>query len=117
MMPAWLHKTAEAELIMKRSIFHPTHPVAAIAICVAGICTVASVNLQAKDSQVGRYSLLAATPTEPQSELLALIFGCVPLTFRADSCRCSVGPVLIWIFQGIQDACCFKFWWHGGIAV
>ncbi len=70
-MPAWLHKTAEAEFIMKRSIFHPTHPVAAIAICAAGICTVVSVNLQAKDIQVGRYSLLVATPTEAQSELLA----------------------------------------------
>ena len=57
--------------IMKRSIFHPTHPLAAIAICVAGICTVASVNLQANDIQVGRYSLLVATPTEAQAELLA----------------------------------------------
>ncbi|MCG7890205.1 MAG: pili assembly chaperone [Candidatus Thiodiazotropha endolucinida] len=56
---------------MKRSIFNPTHPVTAIAICVAGICTVASVNLQANDLQVGRYSLFAATPTEAQSELLA----------------------------------------------
>ena len=56
---------------MKRSIFHPTHPVAAIAICFVGICTVASVNLQAKDIRVGRYSLLVATPTEAQSELLA----------------------------------------------
>ena len=71
MMPAWLHKTPEAEFIMKRSIFHPTHPVTAIAICVAGICAVASVNLQANDIQVGRYSLLAATPTQAQAELLA----------------------------------------------
>ena len=49
---------------MKRSIFHPTYPVAAVAICLAGICSVASVNLQANDIQVGRYSLFAATPTE-----------------------------------------------------
>ncbi|MBZ0070650.1 MAG: pili assembly chaperone [Gammaproteobacteria bacterium] len=56
---------------MKRSIFHPTHPVAATAICLAGICFVASVNLQAKDIQVGRYSLLAATPTDAQANLLA----------------------------------------------
>jgi len=56
---------------MTRSIIHPSHPVAATAICIAGICTVASVNLQANDLQVGRYSLLAATPTEAQAELLA----------------------------------------------
>ena len=55
---------------MKRSIFHPTHPVAATAICIAGFCTVASVNLQANDIQVGRYSLSAATPTEAQADLL-----------------------------------------------
>jgi len=71
MMPAGLHRITEAEHIMKPSIFHPTHPVAATAICLAGICAVASVNLQANDSQVGRYSLLAATPTEAQAELLA----------------------------------------------
>jgi len=55
---------------MKKSLLNPTHPGTAIAICFAGICTVASVNLQAKDLQVGRYSLLAATPTEAQAELL-----------------------------------------------
>lgn len=71
MMPAGLHRITEAEHIMKPSIFHPTHPVAATAICLAGICAVASVNLQASDSQVGRYSLFAATPTEAQAELLA----------------------------------------------
>ena len=58
---------------MKRSIFHPTHPVTATAICLAGICLVGSVNLQAKDVQIGRYSLLAAIPTESQANLLATI--------------------------------------------
>ena len=72
MMPAWLHTIPEADFIMKRSIFHLTHPVAAIAICLAGICTVASVNLQADDVQVGRYSMIAATPTEAQTDLLAM---------------------------------------------
>lgn len=71
MMPAWLHRTTKAEFIMKRSLFHPSHPVAATAICLAGICLVGSVNLQAKDVQIGRYSLLAATPTEAQANLLA----------------------------------------------
>jgi type IV pili sensor histidine kinase/response regulator len=69
-MPARLCSTTEAESIMKRSIFHPTHPVVAVAICLAGICSVASVNLQANDIQVGRYSLFAATPTEAQADPL-----------------------------------------------
>ena len=55
---------------MKRSIFHPTHPVTALAICLAGVCSVASVNLQASDIQVGRYSLFATTPTEAQADPL-----------------------------------------------
>ena len=55
---------------MKRSILHPTHPVAAVAICLAGICSVASVDLQANDIQVGRYSLFATTPTEAQADPL-----------------------------------------------
>ena len=55
---------------MTRSIFNPTHPIAAVAICLAGICSVASVNLQANDLQVGRYSLFATTPTEAQADPL-----------------------------------------------
>ena len=70
-MPGRLYRSAEAEIIMKRSIVHPTHPVTATAICLAGLCTLASVDLQASDIQVGRYSLFAATPTEAQVELLA----------------------------------------------
>ena len=71
MMPARLYQTTEAELIMKRSIFHPMHPVAATAICIAGICTVASVNVDASDIQTGRYSMLSAAPTQAQADLLA----------------------------------------------
>ena len=55
---------------MKRSIFHSPHLVAALVICLAGICSVASVNLQASDIQVGRYSLFATTPTEAQADPL-----------------------------------------------
>jgi conjugative transfer region protein (TIGR03748 family) len=58
---------------MKRSIFHPTHPVAASAICLVGFCAVASVNLQADDIQVGRYSLFTTTPTEAQADPLQAI--------------------------------------------
>ena len=79
---------------MKRSIFHPTHPVAAIAICIAGICTVASVNLQAKDSQVGRYSLLAATPTQAQAELLA-----TTMTVRFPERIQTVGEAVRYLLQ------------------
>ena len=79
---------------MKRSIFHPTHPVAAIAICVAGICAVASVNLQANDLQVGRYSLLAATPTEAQAELLA-----TTMTVRFPERIQSVGEAVRYLLQ------------------
>ena len=56
---------------MKRSIVMPTHLITAIRICVAGVCAVASVNLQANDLQVGRYSLMTATPTLAQAALLA----------------------------------------------
>ena len=55
---------------MNRSTVNPTHPITAIRICVAGLCAVASVNLQANDLQVGRYSLISATPTEAQAALL-----------------------------------------------
>ena len=71
MMRAWLHKSPETQFIMKRSLFYLTHPVAVIAIFAVGIFAVASVNLQANDLQVGRYSLFAATPTQAQTELLA----------------------------------------------
>jgi len=56
---------------MKRSTVIPTHPITAVRICVAGLCAVASVNLQANDLQVGRYSLITATPTQAQAALLA----------------------------------------------
>ena len=70
MMPAWLHRITEAKITMTRSILHPIHPVAAVAICLAGICAVASVNLQANDLQVGRYSLFATIQTKAQTDPL-----------------------------------------------
>lgn len=73
MMRARLHETFEAKFIMKKSILNPTHPMMAIASCLAGICAVASVNLQANDIQVGRYSLFATTPTEAQADPLQAI--------------------------------------------
>ncbi|MBW9259218.1 MAG: hypothetical protein K1562_16520 [Candidatus Thiodiazotropha sp. (ex. Lucinisca nassula)] len=70
MMPARLYQTTEAESIMKRSLFNPVNPGAVTAICIAGLCTVASVNLHASDIQTGRYSMYSAAPTQAQSELL-----------------------------------------------
>jgi len=79
---------------MKKTILNPAHPVTAIVICVAGICTVASVNLQANDSQVGRYSLLAATPTEAQAELLA-----TTMTVRFPARVQTVGEAVRYLLQ------------------
>ena len=67
-MPARLNHVPRS--VMKRSLYHPTHPATASAICFAGFCAVASVNLPANDIQVGRYSLFAATPTEEQVDPL-----------------------------------------------
>ncbi|MCP3665826.1 MAG: hypothetical protein GY696_25580, partial [Gammaproteobacteria bacterium] len=57
---------------MKRSIFNPKCLIAVIKSCFVGICVLASMNLQAKDMQIGRYSLSAATPTEAQANLLVV---------------------------------------------
>ncbi len=57
---------------MKKSIFPPLH-IAAVRICIAGICAITSMNLQAEPNQVGRYSMLATTPTKAQVDLLKTI--------------------------------------------
>ena len=79
---------------MKKTILNPAHPAAAIAICVAGICTVASMNLQASDIQVDRYSILAATPTEAQAELLA-----TTMTIRFPARVQTVGEAVRYLLQ------------------
>ncbi len=79
---------------MKRSVFYSKHPVSLIAIGVAGICTFASMNLQAKDRQVGRYSSLATTPTEAQTELLA-----TTMTLRFPSRIQTVGEAARYLLQ------------------
>ena len=93
-MPARLYTTTEAEYIMKRSFFYPTQPVAAGAICLAGICAVASVNLQANDLQVGRYSLFATTPTEAQADPLQ-----APITVRFPDRVRTVGDAVKHLLQ------------------
>ena len=94
MMPAWLPKSPEAEFIMQRSIFSFTHPTAVIAICVAAICAVISANLQAKEIQVGRYSLYSAKPTEAQADLLAST-----LTIRFPERIQTVGEAVRYLLQ------------------
>ena len=79
---------------MKRSNFLPTLPAPAIAACVAGICIVVSANLQANDVQVGRYSLLAAAPTEAQVDLLA-----TTITVRFPDRIQTVGDAVRYLLQ------------------
>ena len=79
---------------MKRSTVIPTHPIKAIRICVAGFCAVASVNLQANDLQVGRYSLISATPTEAQAALLA-----ATITVRFPERIQTVGEAVPYLLQ------------------
>jgi conjugative transfer region protein (TIGR03748 family) len=79
---------------MKKSILNPTHPVAVITIFVVGIFAVASMNLQAKDLQVGRYSLFAATPTQAQAELLA-----TTMTVRFPNRIQGVGEAVRYLLQ------------------
>ena len=79
---------------MKYSIFHSTKPKVVAVICVAGICTLASMNLKAKDLQVGRYSLFAATPTQAQAELLA-----TTMTVRFPNRIQGVGEAVRYLLQ------------------
>ena len=79
---------------MKHSFFHSIHPKMVVAICDVGIGTVASMNLQAKDLQVGRYSLFAATPTQAQAELLA-----TTMTVRFPNRIQGVGEAVRYLLQ------------------
>ena len=79
---------------MKQSFFNSTHPKLVVAICAVGICSVASMNLQAKDLQVGRYSLFAATPTQAQAELLA-----TTMTIRFPNRIQGIGEAVRYLLQ------------------
>lgn len=56
---------------MKKTAFQFKRPTLAITTCIAVFSAVASMTMQASDVQVARYSLLNATPTDAQVELLA----------------------------------------------
>ena len=79
---------------MKRSVFYPNPPATAIAVCIAGLCTLASVNLKANDAQVGRYSVIAAVPTEAQTDLLA-----TTLTIRFPERIQTMGEAVRYLLQ------------------
>jgi len=79
---------------MKRSTFYHNPPATAIAICIAGLCTLASLNLQADQAQVGRYSVIAAVPTEAQADLLA-----TALTIRFPERIQTLGEAVRYLLQ------------------
>ena len=79
---------------MKRSTFYPNPPATAIAVCIAGLCTLASVNLKADDAQVGRYSVIAAVPTKAQTDLLA-----TTLTIRFPERIQTLGEAVRYLLQ------------------
>jgi len=55
---------------MNKTRFQFKKSISAITSCIAALSTVTSMSLQASDVQVARYSLLNATPTDAQVELL-----------------------------------------------
>lgn len=56
---------------MKRYSFNNARPVVVLSIYLMSACVVIAPQLQANEVQVGRYSMLSATPTEAQADLLA----------------------------------------------
>ena len=80
---------------MKRSVLRYMHPRIATVAVAAVLCIVVSVNLQANDIQVGRYSLYTATPTQAQRDLLA-----VTATVRFPDGIQTVGEAVRYLLQG-----------------
>jgi len=87
-------KIPKTNFIMKRSTFYSNPPATAIAIYIAGLCTLASLNLQANDAQVGRYSVIAAVPTKAQVDLLA-----TALTIRFPERIQTLGEAVRYLLQ------------------
>jgi len=55
---------------MKICRFNNTHPAFVFSIFLVGACVTIAPQLHANDVQVGRYSMLSATPTKAQADLL-----------------------------------------------
>jgi conjugative transfer region protein (TIGR03748 family) len=79
---------------MTRRMFDKHHPAGILAACLAGLCASVIPGLQASEVQVGRYSLLSATPTEAQSDLLA-----TTLTVQFPERIQSVGEAVHYLLQ------------------
>jgi len=60
---------------MKIYRFNNSCPVFVFSICLMGACVTIAPQLHANEMQVGRYSMLSATPTEAQVDLLATIIN------------------------------------------
>ena len=56
---------------MKICTPNKTRSTLVFSICLMGACATIAPQLQANEVQVGRYSMLSATPTEAQADLLA----------------------------------------------
>jgi type IV pili sensor histidine kinase/response regulator len=56
---------------MTRRIYNKRHAAGIFAVCLAGSCVTVTPDLKASEVQVGRYSLLSATPTKAQTDLMA----------------------------------------------
>jgi len=56
---------------MKRYSFNKARPVVVLSVNLMSACVVVAPQLHANEVQVGRYSMLSATPTEAQADLLA----------------------------------------------
>jgi hypothetical protein len=56
---------------MTRRVFNKLYPAGILAVCLAESCLTVTPSLKASEVQVRRHSLLSATPTEAQADLLA----------------------------------------------
>jgi conjugative transfer region protein (TIGR03748 family) len=79
---------------MTRRIFNKHHPAGILAVCLAGTCVTATPNLKASEVHVGRYSLLSATPTAAQTDLMA-----TPVTVQFPERIQSVGEAVHYLLQ------------------
>ena len=79
---------------MTRHVFNKRHPAGIFAVCLAGTCITVTPDLKASEVQVGRYSLLSATPTEAQADLLV-----TPVTIQFPERIQSVGEAVRYLLQ------------------
>ena len=117
MMSAWLHTSSETQSIMKRSIFHPTHPVTAIATQAQAelLATTMTIRFPARIQTVGeavRYLLQRSGYRLVHVELISLDTAVLfalplpvvhqslgPMTLR-DALETLAGPA----FHLVQDS-------------